>query len=720
MLLSKIPTLPVSGLNLPPALAELERLGTNAYWTWQTSVQELFQTLNPEGWAAKWGPIQILKEHRDLEKFANNKDFVAKVKAEAEKLDAYLNSEDNSWYGRRKNTEGFENNPIAYFCAEYALFEGFNQYAGGLGILAGDHCKEASDLALPFVAIGLFYHRGFFHQMVDWDGRQEHFYPHKDAEHCSLVRVAKPGTQEQLVIDLEFEGRTVKAAVWLQAVGRMPLILLSTALPENNVDDQYITSQLYCNSRSMRLHQETILGVGGVRALTALGIEPSVWHMNEGHSAFLILERLRVLSNQGHYFKDARSAVSKNSLITIHTPVPEGNERFDVALAKRLIDPIVKGTNLKSSELTKLALGADGDPNVFDMTAFALRHSNAANGVSLLHGETADKTWRKIFGKKVIGVTNGVHMPTWLGSEMRAVLENAGANFSRDTHVDLDITEDRPNWAGAMKINDKELWEAHLMQKQQMVEFLRERLRTQHARHGDGPERIKHIADALDPEAFIIGFGRRFAPYKRAYLLFSDEKRVDKFLSQKGRPIQMVFAGKAHPIDRAGQDIVQRVYQLSQDPRYFGKVFHIEDYDMEVGRAIVKGSDVWLNNPRRPLEASGTSGMKAAANGIPNASILDGWWDEGYDKDNLNGWAIGKRKVPSTIAEQDEVDAAALYKVLEKEVVPMFFDRNKSGLPKEWIEVMKRAISSSVYSFSTARMIRDYVDLMYAEAATNK
>ncbi len=720
MLLDRISTLPPERLSLPNSLEGLGRLASNIYWTWHPEAKNLFLKINPEP-GRFFSPIRILREAENLAELAADKKFVAEVKQVVKEFDSYLNDDSKAWFPTKGNLKGeLKDGPVAYFCAEYAFFEDFNQYAGGLGILAGDHCKEASDLGFPFVAVGIFYHRGFFHQMVDWEGRQEHLYPYLSPEECSCRRVCAPGGKKPLTIKIEYPGRTVHAAVWLLAVGRVPVIMLDTDLLENAEADRPITSQLYCNGRSMRLHQETILGVGGVRALEALGIKPKAWHLNEGHSAFLLLERLRNMVNKGTPLKEAQKKIAANSLITIHTPVPEGNERFDVKLAQSLISPILAGMSIKVADMLKLGLDADADPKVFDMTAFALRHTTGANGVSLLHGQTADKTWRKIAGRKVLGVTNGVHMPTWLGSQVKALFEAKGAEFKFETKLAIKGAEHgRPAWDVVLDLDDKQLWEAHKAQKVALLEFVEERLRGQHARHGEGPDELRQFAEWLNPDALLICFARRFAPYKRASLIFSDEKRAAKLLNLKDRPIQVVFTGKAHPSDRTGQDLVSKVYQTTQSVKFKGKAFHLEDYDMEVGRMLVAGADVWLNNPRRPLEASGTSGMKAAANGVVNVSILDGWWDEAC-VDGVNGFAIGDRKVPHEIKKQDAQDASNLYQVLEQRVFPLYFDRDSSGLPKAWIAMMKQSMSTSLYAFSTARMIRDYMDDMYSVASSAK
>lgn len=716
MSLPTIPTLPPQSIGLPKEVQGLERLARNLRWTWRRETLALFRKAAPGPWPADTAPLRALKQVADWSGLVKDKEFLAAIAKEEQALKEYLESADKAWFAQ--SGRHLKTGPAAYFCAEYSFHESMNQYAGGLGILAGDHVKEASDLGLPFVAIGLFYRRGFFHQMIDFSGRQEAIYPTLDPDDLCLLRAARPGTQEPLDIELPLPGRSLKAAVWVLQVGRTPVLLLDTDHPDNRPEDRRITSQLYTGGREMRVLQEFVLGAGGVRALDALGICPGCHHLNEGHSAFLLLERLRQASERGLTMKEARAVIAKNAVITIHTPVPEGNERFDAAQVKALISPLLEGSKVKPDEVIALGAGADGDPSVFDMTAFALRHTAKSNGVSLLHGNTADGTWRKIHGRKVGGVTNGVHMPTWLGPEMKALFEQSGAGFDLATATGADEGRDRPDWEAAAGLDDAALWAAHLAQKQRLIGWAGQRMADHHARLGEGPGEIRSLLDGLDPDAFLIGFARRFATYKRAWLLFQNLSRVARLMNAQGRKVQVIFAGKSHPHDRGGQAVVQKVYDLTQHPKLKGKVFLLEDYDMECGRMLVQGVDLWLNNPRRPLEASGTSGMKAAANGAPNASILDGWWDEAaVEGDDRNGWVIGTREMLEDVKAQDKADAASLYAVLEKQVIPCFFDRGADGVPRKWTAVMKRAIATSLYSFSTARMIRDYVDDMYAPCA---
>jgi starch phosphorylase len=721
-LTAKISTQSVPSYPIPEKLNGLSRLAHNFYWSWHSEVAGLFARINPRLWSEGAGPVRVLKETRDYSALLADSAFMSSYEKALKAFDAYIEDSKTTWYATKGDPEKrLAGKAIAYFCAEFGLTETFNIYSGGLGILAGDHCKEASDMGLPFVGIGLFYRRGFFQQMVDTDGRQEHNYPVIDPECQPIQRILDPKTKAPLLVEVDFPGRKVKVAAWLAPVGRIPLVLLDTDIPENAREDRAMTNQLYVSGRDMRLHQEMILGVGGVRVLRAIGIDPTVWHMNEGHSAFLLVERMRELSLAGKSVDEITNSISSSSVFTIHTPVPAGNERFWHEHAASLLKSILEGSKVTVEQVLLLARGVDKDPKYFDMTAMGLRLANGRNGVSLLHGHTADDTWRKVTHSEIIGVTNGVHMPTWLGEKMREVFAKSGGTFDKATDLEISRTGQggRGRWEPASKIDAKALWQAHNDQKRALIEFARKRICEQHLRHGKGPGELKGDLAALNPEAFTIGFARRFATYKRASLMFSDEKRFLKILENKNRPVQVVFAGKAHPADREGQKLIAKVYEKTQSERFKGKVFFIEEYNMEVGRALVQGVDMWLNNPRRPLEASGTSGMKAAANGVPNMSILDGWWDEACDGRSgfENGFAIGGRSIPSKESVQDKNDAIDFYHVLESQILPLYFNRNADGVPEGWIRVMQNSIASCVYDFSTLRMLEDYMSKLYLPAA---
>jgi len=712
MLLNRISTLPRTDLQLPFALEPLKKIALNMYWAWRQEAIELFREIDPLRFDTGTPPVALLRETASLERLSNDPTYVARVERVAQSLDAYLEAPDRKWEGLSHD------NPIAYFCAEYGIHESFAQYCGGLGILAGDHCKEASDQHLPFIGIGCFYRLGYFRQSIDFEGRQEHVYTEFDYRDHALERVANPSDGKALLVELELPGRKLFVAVWRLAIGRVPLLLMDTNVPENTPEDRAITAQLYMLGRETRFLQELVLGAGGARALSILGVVPSVYHMNEGHSALLLVERLRRLVSNGATWKQACDEVRSRSVLTIHTPVPEGNERFDTRLVRSVLEPIIEGTTIKLAALLKLGRDSINDPNTFDMTACALRLSRAANGVSILHGHTAHNTWHPVVGLPIGAVTNGIHLPSWLGPEVRVLCEKAGASFEPATVVPATPRDmGRSVWQQVASIDDSALWNAHTAQKRALVEFANARLLKHHIRHGESPTQLRELASQLDPDAFIIGFARRFAPYKRAGLLFTNPRRLLKMFNAFGRPVQLIYSGKAHPGDRVGQGLIRDVYEMTLDTQFKGKVFVLEDHDIAIGRALVQGVDLWINNPLRPLEASGTSGMKAAANGVPNASILDGWWDEAFENgaDGPNGFAVGQRTNQRTRASQDKFDAASLYRVLEDEVLPLFWSRDSSGVPKGWIPVMKRAMATSLYAFSTLRMIEDYANDMYAD-----
>ena len=704
----EIPSLPPAGLRLPAQLDGLERLAYNLYWIWHPRVRVLFRRIDAASWLRYRNPVPLIQAQRNWSEIAGDADLLAEYTTLLERFDRYMHNGSGHWFERRHGDD--LSGPLAYFCAEYGLHESMGIYSGGLGVLAGDHLKAASDMALPFVGVGLLYRRGYFRQTIDADGHQEHAYPDYDPQRLPLREVAGDDGNP-LRVPVELPGRTVWCAVWLAQVGRVPLLLLDTDIADNDDADRPITHILYVRGREMRLHQEMVLGVGGVRALRALGIRPAAWHLNEGHSAFMLVERAREKLADGATLDDALAAVKRNAVFTIHTPVSAGNERFDVGLVRRLAAPLAASAKLDLERVLELGRGTDGDTGQFDMTAFSLRLTHGANAVSRLHAQTANATWQQMLETPIAAITNGVHPPSWLGEPVRLQYQQQGA----DTDNLDDSEESQRFWERLDKIPDAQLWEAHQRQKLELAFFARRRLQLQFARHGEAPALLEQLSQALDPDALTIGFARRFATYKRASLLFSDEERLARILFNSERPVQIVFAGKAHPADRPGQRVIQDIFSRSRSPKLAGRVFVLEDYDIRIGRYLVQGVDVWLNNPRRPLEASGTSGMKAAMNGIVNCSVLDGWWDEGFN--GRNGWAIGGRESNPDEAAQDWADAQDLYRLLEEEIVPTFFDRDKDGLPRRWLALMKESMASTIWQFSTTRMLEQYVEQLYLPAA---
>src|SRR3954463_324992 len=703
----RVPSIPAASFMLPPRLEGLRRLAYNLHWAWHPRTRGLFDRIDSSGWARYRSPIPVISGAVDWPRLLDDAKFLAEYHDVLSEFDAYMANGSDHWF-QRKYADRLKG-PIAYFCAEYGFHESMGIYSGGLGVLAGDHMKSASDMALPAIGVGLLYRKGYFRQTIDADGHQEHDYPDYDLSRLPLGRV-QDQTGLPLTVTVQLPGRDLFAAVWVAQVGRVPVLLLDTDIAENAAADRPITNILYVRGREMRLHQELVLGIGGVRAIRALQLEPSVWHLNEGHSAFLLAERAREHVSSRRSLPQAWSDVRRDSVFTIHTPVSAGNERFDAELVRRVAGPLLEAGGVPVNDVLQLGLGVDHDTSQFDMTAFSLRLTRGANAVSHLHAETANATWEAVVESPILGITNGIHGPTWIGDPIAEPLERLGADLD-----DLDANRRGGRfWERVDRIPGQDLWEAHLRQKRELAHFARGRLRSQFARHGESPTVLAELEMALDPDVLTVGFARRFATYKRAGLVFSDIDRLARMLWDPERPIQIIFAGKAHPADRPGQRVIQEIFQRSRSPELRGRVYILEDYDMRVGRFLVQGVDVWLNNPRRPLEASGTSGMKAAQNGVPNLSVLDGWWDEGYTGDN--GWAIGGRETDADEATQDWADAQDLYRLLEEDLIPRYYDR-EAGLPTRWTDVMRRAMATSLWRFSTTRMLQEYVEQLYLPAA---
>ncbi len=718
------PSIPVRHpyhVHLPRALEALYPLVGNLWWTWTPEARRLFSAIHSRAWSRYQNPVEVLHsvEPSGWEALAEDQTFLASLSAVSRSLRAYLDSAPEAWFARR--FPDYDRGPFAYFSTEFGLHESLPIYSGGLGVLSGDHLKSASDLGVPLVAVGLLYRTGYFRQTIDFEGLQQHSYQEIDFARLGVSAVVAPSGRD-LTVSIPFPGRDVVAKVWMAQVGRVPLLLLDTDTLPNDPADRPITQVLYVRGREMRLAQELVLGVGGVRALQALGIGPAVWHLNEGHSALLQLERLRAPLTDGSSLSSAIDVVRRNSVFTTHTPVPAGHETFDPELAAGVLAPwegLLEASRdplLGKGGGRLLALGEAGrsnTPGPFNLTAFALRTSGYANGVSEMNARVAQDAWQTLLDKDEGGpavirpITNGVHVPSWIGPEIRDLfLERWGSEWAEALG--------RPAAPHELaEIPDSRLWAAHREQKQRLAVFLRGRLRTQFARHGRSPEELRAVEKLLDPEILTVGFARRFATYKRAALLFTDRERLARLLTHSERPMQVILAGKAHPADRPGQELIQRLFRLSQEPDLVGRVFFVEGYDLGVAAPLVQGVDVWLNTPRRPLEASGTSGMKAAINGVLNCSILDGWWPEAFDASN--GWTIEGGDHGSE-ERQDAADAEALYRVLEDEIVPAFYDRD-GGLPQRWLAMMKQSIASVAAGFSSDRMVRDYVEQAYLPRA---
>ncbi len=723
--LIRIPSLQVTEILLPDEVARLNDLAFNLWWTWNTEARQLFAAADPASWARYRNPIELLLnvDSGHWETLINDDAFMAQYSEVTAAFDTYMDPGRETWFNRTVLKPASEDrqpspspnaaHPIAYFSTEYGIHQSLAIYSGGLGVLSGDHCKSASDLGLPFINVGLLYQRGYFRQTIDADGLQNHTYTEYDFHRLPLRRVLDPQGRA-LIVKVPFPDREVSAQVWLAQIGRVPLLLLDTDLRQNDPADRPIVTVLYVRGREMRLAQEAILGIGGVKALEGLGIEPAVWHINEGHSALLQLERARrLVAEHDATFQGAVAAVKRNTTFTTHTPVPAGNEQFDRSLAWQYCETWARDLAVDTG--TVLALGAadHGEPNQpLNLTALALRTSSWANGVSRLNGEIADRMWRHLFPElsgdreAIHSITNGVHAPTWMGLQMGGLIRRVVGPEWAEAVLEPD------GWKALLEAPDKDIWLAHQGQKERLCRFARARLRRQYGRHGRSPAELRAIADFLDPNVLTVGFARRFATYKRAGLLFSDPHRLRTLVHNTEHPVQIVFAGKAHPADRPGQELIQSIFQLSQSGELLGRVIFLENYDMRVARMMVQGCDVWLNTPRRPLEASGTSGMKAAINGTLNLSISDGWWPEGYDGEN--GWVIGDPDhSPAEEWQQDQADAQSLYRTLEEEIVPEFYRRDADGLPLDWIARMKCSIVTVGQGFSSHRMVRDYLERAY-------
>jgi starch phosphorylase len=699
--------------NIPKELAPLGEIARNLWFSWNWEAVQLFIRLNPVLWEQAYqNPVHMLGSlpQADLEAAAKDESFVANVERVFRSFQEYRKR--TSWFQEVHSADAGAR--VAYFSCEYGIDEGLPIYSGGLGVLSGDHLKSASDLGIPLVGVGLLYQKGYFRQVLSLDGWQKELYPDNDWYNMP-VTMERAADGSPLEIAVNVGGETVKARVWRVDVGRTPLYLLDSNIKANSARSREITSTLYGGDRDMRIRQEILLGVGGVRALKALGIQPTVYHMNEGHSAFLIVERIRdLMASHGLTFAQAREVVLATGVFTTHTPVPAGNERFDPDLLRKYLDPKIRPLGIPWEEF--LALGQSGTPRSmeFGMTVFALRSSAFANGVSKLHAETSRAMWKDLWPElpeeevPIRAIANGIHTRSWLSHEMVELYTRYfGPRF-------LEKSADHAVWERIEAIPPVELWRIHQSRRERLVFFARKRLKDQLRRQGAGMALQRAAEEALNPEALTIGFCRRFATYKRANLLFRQPDRLVRLLTNPDRPVQILFAGKAHPQDLPAKEIIRSVIHFASDPRVRDRLVFLEDYDINVTRYLVQGVDVWLNNPRRPLEASGTSGMKAAANGALNVSNLDGWWDEGYSPDL--GWAIGSGETYGDPEEQDRVECEALYNLLENEIVPLFHDRDRGGLPRAWIAMMKASIRKLGAYFNTHRMLEEYTETSYLPA----
>jgi starch phosphorylase len=698
---------------LPARIGRLWEFATNLSWTWDRDARAVFRRIDIQLWRrTRHNPVDLLLRISPdrLEKLAENPEFLARYDSVSATVNVEAGAE-GTWFVR--NYPELADRPIAYFCAEFGLHESVPIYSGGLGVLAGDHCKAASDLGVPLVGVGLLYARGYFDQRVDSDGWQEDGDDTFDAARTPLERIHGPEGRSWLTW-IYSSGRKVYVAAWLLRVGRVSLILLDTDLDENDAEDRELSHKLYAGGADHRLRQEGLLGIGGVRVLDALGIEPAAWHANEGHAAFMMVERVRRLLADGASTEAAIAAVRATSVFTTHTPVPAGH---DIFTHEQLEDWVGDYWGQIEDREDLLALGLhpdEGDGARFHMTAAAIRLSDRVNGVSERHGRVSREIWRGLWPERAVAdapighVTNGVHLATWMHNDVMGLLDrHLGADWG--AHLD-----DEGLWDGVERIPDDELWDVHQSLKIGLIDFIREEAR---ARWSGGWTKASHLVGAgtlLSPFPLTIGFARRFATYKRADLLFRDPDRLLALLSDPTRPVQLIFAGKAHPRDEEGKKVLQRVFEHTRDRRFEGRVAFLQDYGLHIAHRMVEGVDVWLNLPRVPLEASGTSGMKAALNGVPQLGTDDGWWEEGFTGNN--GWSIPRAPIDATDEDVDLHDAGHAFRLLEEEIVPRFYDRPQGGAPASWVALMRGAIAASGSRFTARRMVQEYARDYYVPA----
>jgi len=704
--------------SLPSALERLQELAYNVRWAWDEDTIALFQRLDDQLWnASGHNPVQMLAQvpAERLQELAEDEGFVAHLKEVCASFDGYLNAS-STWFSRTHSSDGLL---TAYFSAEFGITECLKIFAGGLGVLAGDHLKSASDLGIPIVGVGLMYQQGYFSQRLDQDGLQQESYIKNDLPQLPLT-LERNEKGVPLQVSVEIGERSVYAQIWRVQVGRIPLYLLDTNISANHLEeDRNLTDYLYGGGNELRIQQEIILGIGGYRALQLLGLQPKVYHLNEGHSAFLTLDRTRQLMQEHKLtFEEARTATAASVVFTTHTPVEAGHDRFPPELMDQyLVSYAKKALGLERREI--LALGrefAADDTEYFGMTKLGIRMSNFCNGVARLHGEVSRNMWQNLWpdipeDEVPIGhITNGIHISSWISSSLKRHVDRyVGPRWREEA-----ISE--AQWQHAEQIPDDILWLTHLRNKENLILQARRSLRSRLIRLEAPAKEIARAKKLLNPHALTIGFARRFATYKRASLFLLDLERLTQILTHPARPVQIIFAGKAHPRDEPGKELIQKIVEASRTDTLCNHIVFIEDYDMAIARDLVQGVDLWLNTPRRPREASGTSGMKAAANGGLNLSILDGWWDEGYDPDI--GWCIGRGEISDNHAYQDERDAEQLYDQLEYEIVPLFYDRSSENLPLQWISRMKRSIASHSSFFNTHRMVQEYTEKAYLTAET--
>ena len=698
---------------LPKRIDKLSEISYNLWWAWNTEFLKLFKEMDIDLWeSTNKNPIKFLKSvtQEKLEKASQDTEFLKKYDKVVENFENYMKSK-NNWFDKKYPEN--KNNIIAYFSAEYGLDQTLPIYSGGLGVLSGDHLKSSSDLGIPLVAVGLLYKKGYFNQKINQNGIQETGYNDINIEDLPLESV-KDSEGKDVLVAINFPKKRLYLKAWKVNVGRVELYLLDSDIDANIQEYREITKTLYGGDKEMRIQQEIVLGQGGVSMLKALGYNPTVYHMNEGHSSFLILELIYNLMKEKQIsFKMAKDIVSAKTVFTTHTPVPAGNDIFEISLVEKYFKDYWDNLGITKQEFFQLGMkpNAKSDTTGFNMGILALKVAGKKNGVSKLHGavsrELFGEVWPNIAANEspITYVTNGIHTCSWLASNLKKLYNRYLIPYWQDKIYDDDV------WKKINDIPNEELWSAHQERKTKMLAIVKNNTINRLRRCGYSYEEINSIVDCLDPNALTIGFARRFATYKRATLIFKDLERITQIFNNKNQKVQIIFAGKAHPADKEGQDLIKYIHEISMKPQFKGKVFLLENYNLAMSKYLVSGVDVWLNTPRRPMEASGTSGQKASVNGVINFSVLDGWWAEGYN--SKNGWKIGETLEYADYEAQDRVDCQSIYDTLENKIIPMYYEKNEEGISTSWMQVMKNSIISTGGKYSTARMVKDYVEKLY-------
>ena len=696
---------------LPQRISKLSEISNNLWWSWNTEFLKLLKRMDPDLWErCEKNPVKFLKmiSQEKIEQMILDNDFLEEYDKVVENFEDYMKSKD-TWFNKKYPSN--KDDLIAYFSAEYGLDEIIPIYSGGLGILSGDHLKSASDLGVPFVAIGLLYKNGYFHQKINSRGEQCSEYHNIDLYNLPVLPV-KDKMDDDVIIDIPLENKTLYLKLWQINVGRIKLYLMDSDIEQNEEEFKNITLRLYGGDKETRIRQEIVLGMAGVKALKVLGYNPSVYHMNEGHSSFLTLELIKnIMEEKQISFEMAKEIATVKTVFTTHTPVPAGNDIFDLWLIEKYFNGFWDKLGITKEEFLKLGMPGNELESGFNMGILALKIAGKKNGVSKLHGEVSRELFSDVWPNiaedesPITYVTNGIHTCSWLAPNIKELYNEYLPPYWQD-NIQFDST-----WEKIDSIPNNKLWEAHIERKEKLIRLIKENITERYVSSGIGYDQIAEIVNNLNPRALTIGFARRFATYKRATLIFKDIARLTQILNDEERPVQIVFAGKAHPQDKEGQDLIKYIHEISLMPQFKGKIFLLENYNIGISRYLISGVDVWLNNPRRPMEASGTSGEKASVNGVINFSVLDGWWCEGYT--GTNGWTIGTNASYNSYEEQDKADSNSLYHTLENKIIPAYYNQDKEGVSKEWMTYMKNSIKTTGGKYSTSRMVSEYVSDLY-------